>query len=141
MVLQSRCATCIICATQKRTGGACASMFLFPKPSLCHRVCNAIWVLLRGGDFFDWRGLTCSLPPGHCAASRSVDATKSGRIGRLINHSRKTQNLQTKLFVVDGEPRLAFVALRDIEQGTELLYDYGETDPAAMAAHPWLKDC
>lgn len=67
-----------------------------------------------------------------------VDATKSGRIGRLINHSRKTPNLETKLYVVDGNPHLGLVAKRDISVGTELLYDYGERDPAAIAAHPWL---
>ena len=70
-----------------------------------------------------------------------VDATKSGRIGRLINHSRNHPNLQTKLLVVDKLPRLGFYTLQDIEVGTELLYGYGERDPAAMAAHPWLKEC
>jgi len=74
-------------------------------------------------------------------SQHSVDATKSGRIGRLINHSRNHPNLVTKLFVVDSKPRLGFVAKQDIAAGTELLYDYGERDPRAMSAHPWLKDC
>ena len=69
-----------------------------------------------------------------------VDATKSGRIGRLINHSRNSPNLVTKLVVVDDVPHLGFHALRDLDAGIELLYDYGERDPAAMAAHPWLKN-
>lgn len=74
---------------------------------------------------------------GH-AYRRSVDATKSGRIGRLINHSRLQPNLETKLFVVDGVPHLALVATQDILPGVELQYDYGERDPATLAAHPWL---
>ena len=67
-----------------------------------------------------------------------VDATRAGRIGRLINHSRRQPNLKTKLFVVDGTPRLGLVAVADIEPGTELMYDYGERDPETIAAHPWL---
>lgn len=68
-----------------------------------------------------------------------IDATKTGRIGRLINHSRINQNMKTKLFIVDGVPRLALVAIRDIDVGTELKYDYGERDPVALKAHPWLR--
>ena len=68
----------------------------------------------------------------------SVDATHSKRVGRLINHSVKG-NLHTKLFVVDGVPRLGLVARRDVAIGEEVLYDYGERDPSAIAAHPWLK--
>lgn len=98
----------------------------------------------------------------------SVDATKSPRIGRLINHSRTDYNLKTKLFVVDNVPHLGLVACRvchqnlcdnakntcgsnfvfdeksspptqDIAAGEELSYDYGERDPSALRAMPWLK--
>jgi hypothetical protein len=41
--------------------------------------------------------------------SYSVDATKTGRIGRYINHSRNG-NLFTRMVVVDGTPRLALIA-------------------------------
>jgi len=69
-----------------------------------------------------------------------VDATMpNGRVGRLINHSRKSPNCKTRLFVVDGVPHLIFIALRDIEPQEELLYDYGEKDRCAIEAHPWLK--
>ena len=73
-----------------------------------------------------------------------MDATKSGRIGRLINHSLNQPNLVTKLFAVDGQPRLGFVAKQDIEAGTELLYDYGsaywdsETPLLGRAVHAAL---
>eukprot|EP00039_Didymoeca_costata_P018539 m.333896 g.333896 ORF g.333896 m.333896 type:complete len:269 (-) comp17241_c0_seq1:1033-1839(-) len=74
----------------------------------------------------------------HGGRKLCVDATKSGRIGRLINHSRKNPNLQTKLFVVDDVPHLGLVAIRDIDIGEEVSYDYGEKDPTVIQAHPWL---
>ncbi|XP_054852813.1 N-lysine methyltransferase KMT5A isoform X2 [Eublepharis macularius] len=68
-----------------------------------------------------------------------VDATKeTSRLGRLINHS-KCGNCQTKLHDIDGVPHLILVALRDIEAGEELLYDYGDRSRASIEAHPWLK--
>ncbi|XP_026153069.1 N-lysine methyltransferase KMT5A-A-like isoform X2 [Mastacembelus armatus] len=68
-----------------------------------------------------------------------VDATKeTGRKGRLINHS-KNGNCQTKLHDINGVPHLILVASRDIDEGEELLYDYGDRSKASIAAHPWLK--
>ncbi|XP_070780645.1 N-lysine methyltransferase KMT5A-A [Enoplosus armatus] len=68
-----------------------------------------------------------------------VDATKeSERKGRLINHS-KNGNCQTKLHDINGVPHLILVASRDIDEGEELLYDYGDRSKASIAAHPWLK--
>ncbi|XP_026876526.1 N-lysine methyltransferase KMT5A-A [Electrophorus electricus] len=68
-----------------------------------------------------------------------VDATKeTDRKGRLINHS-KNGNCQTKLHDINGIPHLILVASRDIEEGEELLYDYGDRSKASIAAHPWLK--
>lgn len=59
-------------------------------------------------------------------------------MGRLINHS-KTGNCQTKLHDINGVPHLILVASRDIDEGEELLYDYGDRSKASIAAHPWLK--
>ncbi|XP_008323830.1 N-lysine methyltransferase KMT5A-A isoform X2 [Cynoglossus semilaevis] len=68
-----------------------------------------------------------------------VDATKeTGRMGRLINHS-KNGNCQTKLHNINGVPHLILIASRDIDEGEELLYDYGDRSKASIAAHPWLK--
>ncbi|XP_059894521.1 N-lysine methyltransferase KMT5A-A isoform X1 [Gadus macrocephalus] len=68
-----------------------------------------------------------------------VDATKeTGRMGRLLNHS-KTGNCQTKLHDINGVPHLILVASRDIDDGEELLYDYGDRSKESIAAHPWLK--
>lgn len=68
-----------------------------------------------------------------------IDATfPSGKLGRLINHSRKTPNCKTKVFEHKGVPHLIFVALRDIRPGEEVLYDYGERDRNAIKSNPWL---
>nr|XP_027199146.1 histone-lysine N-methyltransferase set-1-like [Dermatophagoides pteronyssinus] len=68
-----------------------------------------------------------------------VDATKpTDRLGRLINHSRKAPNCKTKIFEYKQRPHLIFIALRDINQDEEILYDYGERDPMAIKSHPWL---
>ncbi|KAJ8415555.1 hypothetical protein AAFF_G00425350 [Aldrovandia affinis] len=68
-----------------------------------------------------------------------VDATReTNRLGRLINHS-KNGNCQTKLHGIEGKPHLILVASRDIEEGEELLYDYGDRSKESIAAHPWLK--
>nr|XP_061804498.1 N-lysine methyltransferase KMT5A-like [Nerophis lumbriciformis] len=68
-----------------------------------------------------------------------VDATEeTGRLGRLINHS-KAGNCQTRLHAVDGRPHLILVASRDIAADEELLYDYGDRSKEAILAHPWLK--
>ncbi|UJR25962.1 hypothetical protein I4U23_007310 [Adineta vaga] len=70
-----------------------------------------------------------------------VDATEeTNRLGRLINHSRKNSNCQPKVFTVRDQPRLILVALRDIEIGEELFYDYGERRKDIVEAFPWLNE-
>lgn len=70
---------------------------------------------------------------------RSIDATsESGRLGRLVNHSRLNPNLLTKVVTFKDTPRLILVARDDITAGTELLYDYGDRSKESLAAHPWL---
>ncbi|KAG5272471.1 hypothetical protein AALO_G00165920 [Alosa alosa] len=75
----------------------------------------------------------------HLSKTYCVDATsESGRMGRLINHSRNG-NCHTKLHDINGIPHLILVASRDIDKGEELLYDYGDRRKSSIAAHPWLK--
>ena len=70
-----------------------------------------------------------------------VDATEeTNRLGRLINHSRKNSNCQPKVFVIRDQPRLVLVALRDIDVGEELAYDYGERRKEILEAFPWLNE-
>ncbi|CAG5124586.1 unnamed protein product [Candidula unifasciata] len=73
-------------------------------------------------------------PKSYC-----VDATaESGRLGRLINHSREG-NCCTKSVIVNSRPRLILLANKNIRCGEELSYDYGDRSKAAIEAHPWLK--
>ena len=69
----------------------------------------------------------------------AIDATEeSPRLGRLINHSHNQFNLITKLFELDGQPRLYFVARRDLSPGEELTFNYGDTDRRSVSNFPWL---
>ncbi|KAL1244180.1 N-lysine methyltransferase KMT5A [Trichinella spiralis] len=68
-----------------------------------------------------------------------VDATpESSHFGRLLNHSAKDPNVKSKIVNIDDNPRIIFVAKRDVEIGEELLYDYGDRRKDAIRAHPWL---
>ena len=70
----------------------------------------------------------------------SIDATQeSGKLGRLLNHSKTSGNCHTKLVDVNNHPYLILAALRDIKSGEELMYDYGDRSKNALEAHPWLK--
>ena len=70
----------------------------------------------------------------------SVDATKEDNtLGRLINHSRTKPNIRSLIIDVDNTPHIIFYSMRDIKQGEELLYDYGDRSTASLTAHPWLK--
>lgn len=76
----------------------------------------------------------------HGGLEMCVDATSDEGaygIGRLINHS-VGGNLATVKIMVDGIPRLALVAKRDISYGEELSYDYGDRGTTSIAAYPWL---
>ncbi|OWF53893.1 N-lysine methyltransferase KMT5A-B-like [Mizuhopecten yessoensis] len=76
----------------------------------------------------------------HKNHSYCIDATaESGRLGRLINHSRTSANCRTKLVEVNNTPYLTLVAARDISLGEELLYDYGDRSKTSVESHPWLK--
>uniref|UniRef100_A0AC35TLY9 [histone H4]-lysine(20) N-methyltransferase n=1 Tax=Rhabditophanes sp. KR3021 TaxID=114890 RepID=A0AC35TLY9_9BILA len=75
----------------------------------------------------------------HKGKSYCVDATKESPFkARLINHSVLKPNLKTK--VVDYGPsfHLILLAIRDIEEGEELLYDYGDRTTSTVAGNPWL---
>ncbi|KAK3084892.1 hypothetical protein FSP39_020927 [Pinctada imbricata] len=76
----------------------------------------------------------------HKNKSYCVDATaESGRLGRLINHSKVAGNCHTKLIDINQRPYLILVASRDISAGEELLYDYGDRSKSSLESHPWLK--
>lgn len=69
-----------------------------------------------------------------------VDATKeSGRLGRLLNHSRMEANCVTRLVSIKDRPHLILETNRDVKAGEELLYDYGERSKDVLRFHQWLK--
>ena len=71
----------------------------------------------------------------------SIDATEeSDRVGRLINHSRRSPNLSPRVEMVDGVPRVYFVAAKDIHPGQELLFDYCERRKDVVSQMPWLSE-
>ncbi len=76
----------------------------------------------------------------HKGKQYCIDATsETGRLGRLVNHSRLTPNLQTKVVTHrDGRPRLILVARKEVAAEEELLYDYGDRSKESLKAHPWL---
>lgn len=69
-----------------------------------------------------------------------VDATEETMYkGRLINHSFFLPNLQTKVVHFGGDEfYLCLFALRNIKEGEELLYDYGERNEKRIEENPWL---
>jgi hypothetical protein len=54
----------------------------------------------------------------------SLDAAKMGNFTRFINHSDKP-NLSFQSVYWKGIPRMIFVALKEIPEGTQLTFDYG----------------
>ena len=67
----------------------------------------------------------------------SLDATNSRRIGRYINDSSRAYiNSSMKKVIVNNQPKLCLFALKEIDEGTEIRYDYGE--PSSVL--PWRKE-
>ncbi|KAI3989893.1 hypothetical protein MKX01_040863 [Papaver californicum] len=68
------------------------------------------------------------LPSGNACLRVNIDATRVGNAARFINHSCDGGNLLTILVRGSGAlfPRLCFFASRDILDGEELAFSYGE---------------
>lgn len=58
-----------------------------------------------------------------------VDAAMDGNLSRYINHAVQRCNIMPQIILVNGEYRIKFTALRDIEAGEELFFNYGENFP------------
>ena len=70
----------------------------------------------------------------------AVDATKEdGSIGRLINHCSRSPNVFMKVVKVDRSPVIVFIALKDIQVGQKIQYDYGDKRKEILDANPWLR--
>ena len=70
-----------------------------------------------------------------------IDATEETKeLGRLINHSRKNANLKPISVKLNGRPRLAFIASKEIKVGDEILFDYNDNRPKSVQNFPFLKE-
>lgn len=64
----------------------------------------------------------------------SIDASKEdGSLGRLINDNHKSPNAKMKMVNVNKRPHLCVFAIKPIDTGSEIQYDYGD------ANWPWRK--
>ncbi|KAF9595710.1 hypothetical protein IFM89_003452, partial [Coptis chinensis] len=68
------------------------------------------------------------LPSGKACLRVNIDATKVGNIARFINHACDGGNLLTVLVRNSGMlfPRLCFFTSRDVLEGEELVFSYGD---------------
>uniref|UniRef100_A0A914PV76 SET domain-containing protein n=1 Tax=Panagrolaimus davidi TaxID=227884 RepID=A0A914PV76_9BILA len=57
----------------------------------------------------------------------------------FINHSHFNPNLVPKASSVNGEIRLYFIAIKDIEIHEQLFYDYCDNQSESIQNFPWLK--
>lgn len=59
----------------------------------------------------------------------SVDASKEdGSLGRLINNNHKSPNAKMKKVIVNNRPHLCLFAIKEIEIGKEIEYNYGDSN-------------
>ena len=67
-----------------------------------------------------------------------IDATaESSHPGRLINHSRQRPNLVVKS--TKGN-RLVFKAIKNIEKGHQLLFDYNDNRKEVLESNMWMNN-
>ena len=68
-----------------------------------------------------------------------IDTTKDDcSMWYLINHSKNMKNIKPVLKVTEGKPLINFIALRDIDENEELLYDYSDNSKVSKTNYPWL---
>ncbi|XP_014480205.1 PREDICTED: histone-lysine N-methyltransferase NSD2 isoform X2 [Dinoponera quadriceps] len=72
--------------------------------------------------------------------NRTIDAEPKGNLSRFMNHSC-APNCETQKWTVNGDTRIGLFALRDIESGEELTFNYnlasdGETRKACLCGAP-----
>ncbi len=68
-----------------------------------------------------------------------IDASEEKhRYGRLINHSKKFQNVKPCIANPVEKPEIYFKALHNIGIGEEILFDYGDCNPEHISNFPWL---
>jgi SET domain-containing protein len=56
----------------------------------------------------------------------AIDSYRYGNIERFINHSKKHANCKPSVRLVNGEHRIGFFAMKHLDAGVELFFDYGK---------------
>lgn len=70
-----------------------------------------------------------------------MDATNDdGHPERLLNHSKTSPNVVTKLVEIGGVPHLCFFTSKCVNIGEELVYDYGDRRRIAIEDNKWLTE-
>lgn len=63
------------------------------------------------------------------SSSFSVDtAREDGSLGRLVNDDHLIPNSKMKTITVNGKPHLCLFAIKDINPGEEITYNYGNAE-------------
>ncbi|KAL0234748.1 hypothetical protein PCE1_001784 [Barthelona sp. PCE] len=70
--------------------------------------------------FVDYKRKTYAIDP------TVGDETKWGK-AKYINHSRLNPNCEVHRVIVNNRPHLAIISIRQIDEGEELKFDYGDT--------------
>lgn len=65
----------------------------------------------------------------------TIDNEGQKTLGRLINHSKKKQNIIPQKIYLEGRPYIYFKALINISPNTELFYDYNDL----KSSFEWMK--
>ena len=70
-----------------------------------------------------------------------IDTTHdNGRLGRLLNHSKKKPNCKANIMMCGDFPQIIMVAIMDIKENSELLFDYGDRSKESVKSFPWLAE-
>ena len=69
----------------------------------------------------------------------AIDATlEDNSFGQLINHSKKLKNVKPVVGKKKGMPMVYLIAIRNIVEDEEILYDYGDSSQVSRLNFPRL---
>lgn len=78
----------------------------------------------------------------HDSSYTLIDATEDdGKLGRLINHSKRHDNVRPERRMLLGKLHIVIVAKCDIEAGREVLYDYKDVNSSLPECVPGCLLC
>lgn len=116
---------------QARQGSWVSYYFMQTVTVIIWLLIRRVVILLNVHLVYSQYALWCIYPLVNHFCYFSIDATKpSDRLGRLVNDGIGPEtnqcNSKMKKLEVDGVPCLVLFALKRIQHGEEILYDYGD---------------